>query len=77
MTGDDWVKIIGAIASGLVLIIASISALWFKVRDYQRDVNGRMDQLLELTRRSAQAEGRLSRGRPTTPSMPPELRPNM
>jgi hypothetical protein len=60
MTADDWVKIISAIASGLVLILGAIAALWLKVHGYRSEVNGRMDQLLELTRSSAIAQGRLA-----------------
>jgi hypothetical protein len=60
MTADDWVKIISALASGVVLILGAIATLWVKVHGYRSEVNGRMDQLLELTRSSAVAQGRLA-----------------
>ena len=76
MTGDDWVKVIGAIASGLVLVLAAITALWAKVHEYHRGVNGRMDQLLELTRQSSMALGRLQGPDPTTGGGVAAPRPN-
>jgi len=58
MTVDDWVKIIGAIAAAAGVILGAISALWVKVHSYRQEVNGRMDQLLELTHTSSLAEGK-------------------
>jgi len=68
MSADDWVKIIGAIGASLVLVLGSIGALYVKVVEYRREVDGKMGQLLELTRRSAHAEGRLEGSPPPTSS---------
>ncbi len=57
MNADDWVKVIGAIASGLVLVLASATALWVKLDAYHKEVNGTQEALLDLTRKSAHAEG--------------------
>jgi len=62
MTGDDWVKIIGAIAAAAVLIIGAIGAIYMQVRSLRDRVNGRLDQLLELTAHSSEARGRLQGG---------------
>lgn len=59
MGADDWVKIISAAAGGTVVILGAIGALWVKLHAYRQEVNGRLGELLELTRSSAKAEGRL------------------
>jgi hypothetical protein len=60
VTSDDWVKIIGAVGTSAVIILGAIGALWAKVHGYRGEVNGRMDELLTLTRSSAIAEGKLA-----------------
>jgi len=58
LSGQDWVNIIAAVAAATVAIMSAIGVLWVKVHSYQAQVNGRMDQLLELTRTSARAAGK-------------------
>jgi hypothetical protein len=53
MSADDWVKIIGALAAGIVIILAALERT-------HRLVNSRMTELLNLTRTSARAAGRAS-----------------
>jgi len=60
MTPDDWVKIIGALATAVALVLGAIGALWRTVHQYRREINGRMDEFLALTRESAEARGRLA-----------------
>jgi hypothetical protein len=59
MSADDLVKLIGAMAGAVVVILGAIGALYARVRDLHKAVNGRMDQLLELTKSSATAQGHL------------------
>jgi len=68
VTADDWVKIIGAIASALVLVLGAIGLLWANVHEYRQEVNGKMSELLDLTRTSARAEGRLEGPKTDGPS---------
>jgi len=65
MTADDWVKVIGSVAGALVLVLTAIGALWVKVHEYRREVNGKMQQLLDVTREAGEAHGR------ATPDAPP------
>ena len=58
MTADDWVKIIGACSAAFVVILGAIGALAVKLENYSKQVNGRMDQLLDLTATSSVAQGR-------------------
>jgi allantoicase len=58
VTSQDWVAIIGAIAAGVAMILAAIGALWVRVHGYQQQIDGRMTELLAITRKSAMAEGR-------------------
>jgi hypothetical protein len=67
MTSQDWVQIIGAIAAGLAVVLAAIGALYARIHGYQERVDGRMTELLELTRHSSRAEGRLERPRKFPP----------
>jgi hypothetical protein len=67
MSGQDWVAIIGATGGALVLVLGAISALYVRIQLYHREINGRMDQLLETTRTSGVAEGRLERPRKFPP----------
>jgi hypothetical protein len=60
MTAQDWVAIIGAVAGGLVTILGACGAVYVQVRKTHNLVNSRMSQLLELTKTSAIAEGRLA-----------------
>lgn len=63
MTSQDWVAIIGAVAAGVVMILAAIGALYARIHGYQQQIDGRMSELLALTRTASRAEGRLeSRG---------------
>jgi hypothetical protein len=64
MTADDWVKVIGAIGSASVLIIGALGAVYLQVRKTHQLVNSRMTELLDLTRKSSLAEGKLEQ--PTT-----------
>jgi hypothetical protein len=68
MSGQEWVAIIGAIGAALVLILGAIGALYQRVHAYHTEVNGRMSQLLELTKTAGQAEGRLERPRKFPPN---------
>lgn len=70
MTVDDWVKIISAMAAAAAVILGAIGALWVKVHSYRQEVNGRMDQLLELTHTSSLAEGKAFRSIEHPASLP-------
>jgi hypothetical protein len=59
VTSDDWVKIIGALAGGSVLVISAFVRLELAVRDTHRLVNSRMTELLDITKASALAQGKL------------------
>lgn len=71
MNSDDWVKIIGAIGSALVLVLGAVGVLYAKVHQYSERVNGRLSELLELTRKSSRAEGKLEADPPTIRSSGP------
>ncbi len=58
MNADDWVKIIGAIASGVLVVLGGQRVLWEKIHEYRREVNGRIDELLRATREAAHAQGK-------------------
>jgi len=60
VTPDDWVKVIGAIAAGVAVVLGAIGALWRTVHTYRSEINGRMDEFLALTREASEARGRLS-----------------
>jgi hypothetical protein len=45
--------------SALAALIVAVTGLAIQVRDWHRQVNSRMDELLDVTRTSARAEGRL------------------
>ena len=60
MTADDVIKLVGALAAGLALVLAAIGALYVKVRDYHTEVNGKMGALITLTDQSAHASGQLA-----------------
>jgi len=62
VTADDWVKIIGAIAGAVVLVVGAIGAVYVQLAKLREQVNGRLTQLLELTERSSEARGRLQGG---------------
>jgi len=59
MSADDWVKIIGAAAAFMSVVIGALGAVYLQVRRTHTLVNSRMDQLLELTQTSGIARGRL------------------
>jgi hypothetical protein len=67
VTSQDWVAIIGAIAAGFVLVLTAVGALYQRIHQYQERVDGRMTELLDLTRQSSRAEGRLERPRKFPP----------
>ena len=71
MQADDWVKVITAVAGALVVILGAIGALWAKVHAVGATVNGRMTELLELTRKASKAEGVAEGSR--SPGPPPTL----
>jgi len=60
VSADDWVKLIGATAGAVALIAGALGAVWVKIANVGRRVDGRMDELLELTAKSSLAEGRLA-----------------
>lgn len=57
MSANDWIAIIGAVASGVVLIIGALGVLFMQMRQTHNLVNHRMDELLALTQTSARAAG--------------------
>jgi glucokinase len=59
MTSQDFATIIGATAAAVALVLGAIGALYVKVHSVGEAVNGRMTELLELTRQSSRAQGRL------------------
>jgi len=59
MSTNDTVALIGAVASAVAVILGAIGALWVKIHGVEMSVNGRMTELLELTRSSSRAEGAL------------------
>jgi hypothetical protein len=67
VSADDWVKIIGALASASVVLIGAMGALYVKIEQIHRVVNSRMTELLDLTRRSARAQGQLERATLSSP----------
>ena len=60
MTSGDWVAIIGAVGAAAAVIIAALGAVYLQARQTHQLVNSRMTQLLELTQRSAMAQGELA-----------------
>jgi len=70
MSVDDWVKLIAASASAFAVILAAIGGVYVQVRKYHAEVNSRMGELLELTRSSSLAQGRLEGA--AAPGEPPE-----
>lgn len=55
MTPEQFVAIIGA----LTALIIAVTAAWVQLRATHQLVNGRMQELLQLTRDSSKAEGKL------------------
>lgn len=70
MTSDDLVKVIGAVAASLAIVLGAVGTLWAKVHEYRAEVNGKMQQLIELTAVSSRAEGRLEGEQPPRESEP-------
>ena len=60
MNSADWVAIIGAGGAAVALVIAAVGAVYMQARQTHELVNSRMTQLLELTQRSAMAQGELA-----------------
>lgn len=73
MTSSDLVQIIGAVAAATALVLSAVGALWVKVHGYRAEVNGKMTQLLELTRTASLAQGQLEGERKVAPDPPAEL----
>jgi hypothetical protein len=61
MTADDWVKVIGAIAAGVVFIIGAVARNYMAIKELSRRVDGRLDELVASSRREGHAEGMLNR----------------
>jgi len=61
VTADDLVKIIGAVAGAVVIVLSAMGTLWVRIGAYRREVNGRMTELMDLTREAAEARGRARR----------------
>lgn len=59
MPASDIISLIGAVAAASVAVLGAIGALYVKMHGVERTVNGRMTELLALTRSSAKAEGAL------------------
>jgi predicted component of type VI protein secretion system len=57
VTAQDLALVIGALASGLALVLGAIGALWVKLHSYQSQVDGRMAELLSLIKPAAPAQG--------------------
>ncbi len=60
MTIEDWVKIIGAITPLLAALITGFVAIYLKISEVHHQINSRMDELVEATRREAHAEGMIA-----------------
>ena len=60
VSSADWVAIIGAVGAAAAVIVAAIGAVYLQARQTHQLVNSRMTQLLELTQRSALAQGELA-----------------
>lgn len=54
---------LAAVLTALATVLVAIAGLVRTVRGYHRAVNGRLDELLELTRQASRAEGRLETSR--------------
>lgn len=56
---QSWLTLISAITAAIVAVIAAIKsdANGRNIAKVQSDVNGRMDQLLDVTKTSSHAEG--------------------
>lgn len=67
VTAQDWVVIIGAMATATVAIIGAVGTVLAEVRKNGRAINGRMTELLETSRTAARAQGKLEAIAPTTP----------
>ncbi len=59
MSPEQLATLIAAFAAAVVAILAAVGKLWLDLHQYGRAVNGRMDELLELTRVSSEARGKL------------------
>jgi hypothetical protein len=67
MTSTDWIAIISAAAGALVAIIGAIGAVWVQVRKTHELVNGKMEQLLAVTRSASFAAGQKQGGTEVPP----------
>jgi hypothetical protein len=72
LTAQDWVIIIGAIATATVAIIGAIGTLLQEARATRKAIDGRMTELVEATRAGALAQGKLEGAGPADAS---EARP--
>ena len=64
MTAQDWVIIIGAMATATVAIIGAIGTVLSEARATRKAIDGRMSELIGVTRNQALAEGKLSASDP-------------
>lgn len=67
MSVEQFVAILGALAA----LATATAALVLQVREYHKAVNSKMDQVLELTRAAAYAEGELEAFRDIKAIPPP------
>jgi len=51
---------LAAVLTGLAAVLVGLAQVIRELRAYHRAVNSRMDELLELTRTSSRAEGKLA-----------------
>jgi hypothetical protein len=59
MNAQDWAIVITAAAAAVATVLGAIGALWAKVDAHQRQIDGRLDQLLAVTASAARAAGKL------------------
>jgi len=53
MTTDQFIAVLG----GFAALIGAVAGLWSAVHGYHKEVNGRLDALLNLTASSSYARG--------------------
>jgi hypothetical protein len=64
---------LAAVLTGLAAVLVGLAQVIRELRSYHRAVNSRMDELLELTKTSSRAEGRLERPASNVGKSPTEL----
>jgi hypothetical protein len=75
LTADDIVKIIGAVSVATVAILGAVGAIYAQIRRIHQMVNGRMNELLELTRSSSRTAGQQDILNPQAGTEPPSVAP--